>query len=69
VLQFHLGGPGLPEFEAAFTRAIMHTTETGIGVRCLSGCDLLQSKRKAARPQDQADIRFLEKKAEMGLLG
>lgn len=68
VIQFHLGGPGLPEFETAYSRAVTHKTETGIGVRCLSGADLLQSKRKADRPQDQADIRFLEKKAERGLL-
>ena len=68
VIQFHLGGPGLPHFDAAFTRSVTHKTETGVDVRCLSGPDLLQSKRQADRPQDQADIRFLEIKSELGLL-
>jgi hypothetical protein len=68
VLQFHLGGPGLPAFEEADARACLHATETGVEVRCLSGRDLLESKRRAGRPQDVEDIRFLEKKAEAGLL-
>lgn len=68
VLQFHLGGPGLPEFAAAERNAVRHETETGVPVQCLNGRDLLAAKRQAGRAQDQADIRFLEKKAEAGLL-
>lgn len=68
VIQFHLGGPGLPAFERADSKAVIHSTESGIPVRCLSGHDLLASKRSAGRPRDQDDIRFLEKKAEAGTL-
>jgi len=68
ILQFHLGGPGLPDFDAAERQAKDCPTETGVPVRCLSGRDLLESKRRAGRPQDLDDIRFLEKKAEAGLL-
>ncbi|OGV63513.1 MAG: hypothetical protein A2498_06960 [Lentisphaerae bacterium RIFOXYC12_FULL_60_16] len=69
ILQFHLGGPGLPEFDKVFITSVWHKTESGVSVRCLSGRDLLASKQKTNRPQDQNDIRFLEKKAECGLLG
>jgi len=68
ILQFHLGGPGLPPFDIAESRAHTHRTETGTDVRCVCGADLLESKRRAGRPQDIQDIRFLEKKAEAGLL-
>jgi hypothetical protein len=68
VIQFHLGGPGLPAFERADARAVVRMTENGVPVRCLNGYDLLASKRCAGRPQDQEDIRFLEKKAEAGTL-
>jgi len=68
ILQFHLGGPGLPPFDQAEARARTHQTETGVDVRCLCGRDLLESKRRAGRPEDIQDIRFLERKAESGLL-
>jgi hypothetical protein len=66
ILQFHLGGPGLPKFDLAETRLAIHETENGTPVKCLSGNDLLESKKKANRPQDQLDIQFLEKKKEAG---
>ena len=68
VIQFHLGGPGLPDFDAAERGAVQHDTELGVPVRCLNGHALLAAKRCAGRPQDQEDIRFLEKKDEAGLL-
>jgi hypothetical protein len=68
IVQFHLGGAGLPPFDEAYDRSIFHRTETDVRVRCLSGADLLAAKQKAGRPQDQDDIRFLLKKAELGLL-
>ena len=68
ILQFHLGGPGLPDFTEAESRAVFERTEAGIEVRCLSGKDLLNSKRASNRPQDKQDIRFLEKKLEKDLL-
>lgn len=68
VLQFHLTGPGLPPFEEADRRAVMHITEDGLQVRCLSGADLLESKKRANRPADAVDIEFLEKKQSLGLL-
>jgi len=60
IIQFHLGGPGLPPFEEAEERAVTLETEKGTPVRCLSREDLLESKRRANRPQDQGDIEFLE---------
>lgn len=68
VLQFHLAGPGLPPFDEAERRAVTHVTEEGVPVRCLSGLDLLASKRRANRPSDAGDIAFLEKKQALGLL-
>jgi hypothetical protein len=59
IVQFHLGGPGLPPFEQAEARAVVHETEHGTPVRCLSTADLLEAKRRANRPSDQDDIRFL----------
>jgi len=67
VLQFHLGGPGLPPFEEVEGRATVHKTDDGLAVRCMSGKDLLESKMAANRPQDQLDIRFLRKKHGIGL--
>ena len=66
ILQFHLGGPGLPIFDLAETRSVIHETENGTPVKCLSGNDLLESKKRANRPEDQLDIRFLEKKKKAG---
>ena len=68
ILQFHLGGPGLPDFDKAEKRAVVHKAENSLAVKCLSGRDLLESKRKVNRPQDQQDIEFLQKKKEAGLL-
>ena len=66
IVQFHLGGPGLPRYEVAENRAVNRETEKGTTVPCLSSEDLLHSKKTANRPQDQLDIEFLEKKKEAG---
>jgi hypothetical protein len=66
IAQFHLAGPGLPKFDEAESRAVIRETENHTPVRCLSSNDLLESKRKAARPQDAFDIAFLEQKKEIG---
>lgn len=66
VLQFHLGLPGVPRFDEAEKAAVIRNTETGIPVKCLSGIHLLASKRAADRPQDQADIAFLEELKRLG---
>jgi hypothetical protein len=63
ILQFHLGGPGLPPFDVAEREAVTHVTENGTRVRCMSAAQLLQTKRASNRPQDADDIRFLEVKA------
>ena len=68
VLQFHLAGPGLPPFDDAERRSVIHNTENGVPVRCLGGEDLLESKKRANRPSDAMDIEFLEKKKALGLL-
>jgi hypothetical protein len=68
ILQFHLGGPGLPPFDEAERRSAIHQTEEGTPVKCLSGRDLLAGKKAAGRPQDQQDIDFLEQKQSLGLL-
>lgn len=68
VLQFHLGGPGLPRFDEAEERAVVHNTEDGIPAKCLNGRDLLAAKERTGRPQDLQDIEFLRRKAELGLL-
>ena len=68
ILQFHLGGPGLPGFEDAESHAVRCQTENGTEALCLSGKHLLDSKKTANRPQDQADIQFLEKKRDAGIL-
>ena len=67
VLQFHLGVPGLPDFDQVAARAVVRRTENGVPVRCLGPADLLASKRQANRPEDQQDIAFLEKQREAGL--
>jgi hypothetical protein len=66
VVQFHLGLPGVPRFEAAEAAAVIRPTETGVPVKCLSGSHLLAAKRAANRPQDQADIAFLEELQRLG---
>lgn len=62
VLQFHLGGPGLPSFSESEKRGVIRENENGTPIRCMCTEDLLSSKRAANRPTDQADIRFLEAK-------
>jgi len=66
VIQFHLGGAGLPPFDDAEKRMVSRKTENGAPVRCLCGNDLLAAKKAANRPQDQQDIEFLEKKRALG---
>lgn len=66
VLQFHLGLPGVPRFDEAEKATVIRKTETETPVKCLSGIHLLASKRAAARPQDQADIAFLEELKRLG---
>ena len=61
VIQFHLGGPGLPFFDEADRRAAEKPTEIGTPVRCLSVADLLESKLRAGRPQDLQDAEFLKR--------
>jgi hypothetical protein len=67
ILQFHLAGPGLPPFDKAEQRAVTHRTEDNVPVKCLNTNDLLESKRRANRPSDIADIEFLEAKQKLGL--
>jgi hypothetical protein len=66
ILQFHLGLPGLPRFDAAEKAAVIRPTEQGTPVKCLSPAQLLAAKRAADRPQDQADIAFLEELQRLG---
>lgn len=68
VIQFHLGLPGVPRFDDAEKSAVILRTETDIPVKCLSGENLLAAKRAADRPQDQADIAFLEELKRLGKL-
>jgi hypothetical protein len=68
VLQFHLLLPGVRRFEDAEKNAVTRILEDGTPVRCLSGRDLLAAKKAANRPQDQADIAFLEELQRLGKL-
>lgn len=68
VVQFHLGLPGVPKFDEAEKAAITRVAEQGPPVKCLSGIHLLAAKRAANRPQDQADIHFLEELQRLGKL-
>ena len=68
VLQFHLALPGVPRFDDAEKAAVSRTTEQGTPVKCLSGIHLLGSKQAANRPQDQADIEFLQELQRLGKL-
>lgn len=68
VLQFHLGLPGVPRFDEAEKAAAIRQTEQGTSVKCLSGVHMLAAKRAAGRPQDQADIEFLEELQRLGKL-
>jgi predicted nucleotidyltransferase len=62
ILQFHLGGPGLPPFDVALARAVRREIAEGIAVPCLAAEDLLTTKERVNRPQDQDDILFLRAK-------
>jgi hypothetical protein len=68
ILQFHLGLPGVPRFDEAEKAAVIRHSEHGTPVKCLSGLQLLAAKRAADRPQDQADIVFLEELQRLGKL-
>lgn len=68
ILQFHLGVPGVPEFEVAEAAAVERLTESGTGVKCLSGSHMLASKEAANRPHDQLDIEFLNQLRQAGKL-
>jgi hypothetical protein len=68
ILQFHLGLPGVPRFDEAEKAAVIRQSELGTPVNCLSGIHLLAAKRAANRPQDQADIAFLEELQRLGKL-
>jgi hypothetical protein len=68
ILQFHLGLPGVPRFDEAEKASVMRASEHQTPVRCLSGLHLLAAKRAADRPQDQADIAFLEELQRLGKL-
>lgn len=66
ILQFHLVMAGVPKFDEAEQSAVTRPTEQGTPVKCLSGIHLLSAKRAAGRPQDQADIAFLEELQRLG---
>ena len=68
LLQFHLGLPGVPRFDEAEKAAVIRPSEQGTPVKCLSPVQLLAAKRAADRPQDQADIAFLEELERLGKL-
>jgi hypothetical protein len=68
VLQFHLGLPGVPDFDEAEARAVVRLNENGTPVRCLCGSDLMAAKKAANRPQDQTDIEFLTELQRLGKL-
>jgi hypothetical protein len=61
VIQFHLGGPGLPPFAQAERNAVNRPTENGTPAHCLGLADLLESKLRAGRPQDLQDAEFLKR--------
>ncbi len=60
ILQFHLGGPGLPVFDEAWRRLTKRATESGLMVPCLNVRDLITAKKAAARLQDLEDVEYLE---------
>jgi hypothetical protein len=66
ILQFHLGLPGVPRFDEAEKAVVIRHSEEGTPVNCLSGINLLAAKRAADRPQDKADIAFLEELQRLG---
>ncbi len=60
ILQFHLGGIGFPPFDEAEKCRVIRRLEGGTPVNCMCPEHLLQGKEAANRPQDQADITFLQ---------
>ena len=68
ILQFHLGLPGVPRFDEAEKNSACRNSEHGTPVKCVSGIHLLAAKKAAGRPQDQADIAFLEELQKLGKL-
>jgi hypothetical protein len=62
VLQFHLKVPGLISFGDAEKKKVIRQTENGTPVHCVCSDDLLTAKKKAGRPQDEEDVRFLMEK-------
>jgi hypothetical protein len=68
ILQFHLGLPGVPRFDDAEKAMVVRKSAEGISIRCLSGPHLLAAKLAANRPQDQADIEFLQELKRLGKL-
>jgi hypothetical protein len=67
ILQFHLGVPGLPDFEAAERQSVMLKTEGDVPIKCACGKDLLASKQSAGRAVDAQDVEFLQKKLKNGI--
>jgi len=63
IIQFHLAVAGIASFDEAERHSVFHENENGINVKCLSIKDLTDSKKAVRRPQDEADIEFLEIKA------
>lgn len=66
IIQFHLAPPGLPLFDVAEQRMVVHRTSSGIPVHCVSTADLLASKQATGRPKDSEDIEFLKIKQNQG---
>ena len=66
ILQFHLGGPGLPDFDQAEKRAVTHKTETDVAVRCICGTDLLESKKRTKQAGRQNRYRISGKEKRTG---
>lgn len=64
VIQFHLGVPGLNDFDETEKKATARRTEAGVTVNCACTEDMLVSKKAAGRPEDIADVEFLQKKAD-----
>ena len=60
IIQFHLAPPGLPKFDEAERRMVVHLTESGTPVHCLAAADLLTSKLATGRGKDTDDIEFLK---------
>jgi hypothetical protein len=68
IVQFHLGVPGLPSFEAAEANQIIRLAESGVPVKCVSGRDLIKPKEAAGRPQDLTDLIYLHELEKLGKL-